>query len=64
MGGIVRKFCTPAEAGEILSLKLKTVYSLIQRGEIPAIKLGHQVRVDLRRLDEAIEAKLKKGGWR
>ena len=64
MGAVVRRFCTPAEAGEILSLKVKTVYALVQRGEIPAVKFGTQVRVDLRRLDELIEAKMKKGGWR
>ena len=64
MGDVTRRFCSPAEAGTILSLKTKSVYHYIHTGEIPAVKFGHQVRVDLHRLEEVIARKLKKGGWR
>ena len=39
------EFLTPLEVAEILKLKKNTVYEMIKRGDIPANKLGKQLRI-------------------
>jgi excisionase family DNA binding protein len=53
-----RRYISVRECAEFLSLHLKTVYSLIARGKIPAVRVGRAVRVDLRRLEAQLEAQV------
>lgn len=39
------KLYTVLEAAEILRLRRDTVYSLIKRGELPAVRFGRTVRI-------------------
>ncbi len=55
---MTRRFISPAEAGEYLSIKPKTIYSLAARGLLPCVRFGRQLRIDLRRLDELAEAEI------
>jgi len=52
---MTKRFITPREASEYLSLKTKTVYSLAARGQLPVVRFGRQLRIDLTKLDEYIE---------
>jgi putative molybdopterin biosynthesis protein len=40
------KLLTAQEAADLLKVKKATVYEMVKRGEIPAVKLGKQVRID------------------
>ena len=35
----------PSEAAEVLGLSRSTVYALVARGELPAVRVGHSIRV-------------------
>jgi len=50
-----RRWISIREASEYLSLHEITVRRLVDRGEIPASRIGHSVRVDLRRLQDFLE---------
>lgn len=52
---MTKRFITPHEASEYLSLNLKTVYSLAARGLLPVIRFGRQLRIDLTKLNDYIE---------
>ena len=54
-----RRYISVRECAEYLSLHLQTVYSLIARGRIPAVRVGRAVRVDLRKLEAELEAQVK-----
>jgi excisionase family DNA binding protein len=54
-----KRWISPKQAAEFLSLHQKTIYSLISRGEIPAAKIGGSVRVDLRALEAKMEEQLR-----
>ena len=43
---ILSRWVTPARIAELLGLTRNTVYQLIRRGEIPAIKIGGRQFVD------------------
>jgi putative molybdopterin biosynthesis protein len=45
---------TPVEAAKILKISTYTMYELIKRGEIPAQRIGRQLRVDPAVLDQYI----------
>jgi excisionase family DNA binding protein len=47
----------PAEIAEILQVSRALAYSLLQRGEIPAIRIGSVVRVRRIDLDQYINEK-------
>ncbi|MFC2169960.1 helix-turn-helix domain-containing protein [Acidobacteriota bacterium] len=51
-----RRWISVKECAEYLGLHLKSVYSLISRGEIPAARIGGSVRVDLKKLDSHMES--------
>lgn len=51
-----RRWITVREAAEYLSLHHKSIYRLIDSGEIEAGRIGKNVRVDLPRLIEKLEA--------
>jgi len=50
-----RRWLTPKECADYLSIHLKTVYAQIAKGGIPAVKIGGSVRVDLEALNEKFE---------
>jgi excisionase family DNA binding protein len=53
---------TPRDAAKALAICEKTLWSLTQRGELQAVKIGRSVRYDPRDLAAFIDA--KKGGAR
>jgi len=52
-----RRWITPKECAKYLSIHVKTVYAQIARKEIPASRIGGNVRVDIKRLDQIMEAR-------
>jgi len=52
---MTKRFLTPAEASEYLTLKVKTIYSLAARGMLPVVRFGRQLRIDQTKLDDYIE---------
>ena len=59
---MTKRFLTPAEASEYLTLKVKTVYSLAARGKLPVVRFGRQLRIDLTRLDEWVDREILSNG--
>lgn len=53
------RWITPKQCSSYLSIHLKTVYSQIERGEIPATKIGGSVRIDRKKLDDILESREK-----
>ena len=45
-------FLSPAEVARLAAISRKTVYREINRGELPAIHIGRQLRIDPTDLDE------------
>ena len=52
-----QKLLTAQEAADLLKVKKATVYEMVKRGDIPAVKIGKQVRI----AREDLEAKLRPG---
>ena len=50
-----RRWISVREASEYISIHPKSCYRLIDRGEIPATKIGGSIRVDKKKLDEQLE---------
>jgi len=50
-----RRWISPKECSLYLNLHLKSIYRLISQYEIPAVKIGGSVRVDLKALNEKLE---------
>jgi excisionase family DNA binding protein len=50
-----KRWISPKEAGEYLSLSTAGVRRLMARGIIPSVKLGHSRRFDLRELEVKLE---------
>ncbi len=48
------KLFTPSEAADILKLKKNTVYEMIKRGTLKAVKMGKQIRITESDLNELI----------
>lgn len=46
---------TAQEAADLLKLKKATVYEMIKRGQIPAVKLGKQLRIDRKDLQQLLQ---------
>jgi len=55
----MRRWITPRETAEYLSLHPISVYRLMAKGIIPSVKIGRSVRIDLKALDEFLERQLK-----
>jgi excisionase family DNA binding protein len=51
---MTRRWISINSAAEYLALHPVTVRRLIDRGEIPAVRIGRNVRVDLKTLDEKL----------
>lgn len=54
-----RRWISPKEAGEYLSLHPQTIYQLVYEGKLPVARIGRTVRVDLRALEAQLEAQVK-----
>jgi len=44
--GIVEKLLTYKQAGELLGVTERTVWTLVADGELPAVRFGRSVRID------------------
>ena len=49
-----RRWISPKECAEYLGLHLKSIYRLLDRGEIRAGKIGRSIRIDLNALNEKL----------
>lgn len=58
----VEKLLTYREAGGLLGVTPRTIWNLVGRGELPAVRFGRSVRIDPRDLSKFIER--AKGGAR
>lgn len=52
-GGLAR-FLTPADAAQLLAVSLDEVFSLITSGELPAIRVAQQWRIEHHQLETYI----------
>ena len=59
-----RRFISVAEAAVYLSVHEMTIRDWISRGLIPSCRIGRAIRIDLRRLEEGLEAQLAASGVR
>jgi len=50
-----KRWITPRECAEYLSLNVKTIYAQAATGIIPSAKIGGSVRIDKKKLDEQLE---------
>ena len=55
------RLLTPREVAEYLSLGRSTVYLLIQKGDLPSIRINRSVRVNPRDLIDFIEQNTARG---
>ena len=53
-----RRWISVREASQYLSIHEITCRRLIDRGEIPACKVGGSIRIDKKRLDEKLEQRM------
>ena len=53
------KILTVAEAAQYLRLSVATVYRLAQAGEVPAVRVGRQWRVQRGLLDEWLDERMR-----
>lgn len=51
-----QKFITVKEAADILRLNIITVYEYIKRGELKALKLGRNYRVEVREFNRFVKS--------
>lgn len=51
-----RELLTPEEAAYILKLSKYTIYEMVKRGELPAIKVGRKVRIERSDIDALIHS--------
>jgi excisionase family DNA binding protein len=54
-----RRWVSIREAADFLSVHVQTAYSLFYRGELPGARVGRNVRIDLKRLTEQLEAQMQ-----
>jgi len=55
-----KRWITVAETASYLSLHPVSIYRLIDRGQIPAARVGRNVRVDLKALEAMMEEEVAK----
>jgi excisionase family DNA binding protein len=55
--GVERLALRPIETAEAMGLCRSQVYRMLQKGELPSIRIGRSVRVPVDRLKEWIERK-------
>ena len=47
---------TPARAGELLGVSRSKIYTMVRRGELPAVRFTGSVRIPKAALEELVEA--------
>lgn len=52
-----RRFFSISEIALYLGFDRTTVQRKVDRGELPAVKIGRSVRIDLKKLNELLESK-------
>ena len=52
-----RRWISPKECAGYLSLHLISVYRLIDKGLIPATRIGRSIRIDMKKLDAQLEGR-------
>ena len=55
---MTKRWITVKEAASYLSLYPKSIYRLIDRGLIPASRVGRIVRIDLKALEKVMEEEM------
>jgi excisionase family DNA binding protein len=60
MGGLSKRLYTLKEAGVYIGLSHWTIRSLIHSGQLAYIRLGRRILIDLRDLDDLLDAKKQK----
>jgi excisionase family DNA binding protein len=58
----VAEFMTLEEVADYLRVTTKTIYRLLEKGTVPAIKVGHQWRFDRNALDTWLRQNSRKAG--
>lgn len=53
-----KRWITPLECSSYLSLHIKTIYTKITKGEIPAAHVGGSIRIDKKKLNEQLEKQI------
>jgi len=59
-----RLLLKPSEAAELIGIGRSQIYALIAAGVFPVVRVGSEMRIPARALDEWIERKLKDSGQR
>lgn len=49
---------TPNDVAKLLQTRISTVYDLIERGELPAIRIGRNYKIPIERFDAWMEETL------
>lgn len=52
-----KRWISVRECGLYLGLHLKSVYRLIDSGEVPASRIGRSIRVDFKELEKILETR-------
>ncbi len=60
---IVEGLLTYDQAGKLLGVTGRTVWTLVHRGDLPAVRFGHSVRIDPADLRAFIERCKKQPDW-
>jgi len=55
-----KRWISPKEAGEYLSLSPGAIYRLAAQKKLPAARVGHSLRIDLMELERRMERQSKK----
>jgi len=57
-----RRFYSCREIAIYLGTCEKSIRRLIDRGELPSVRIGRSVRIDMKKLDEILENKIEERG--
>ena len=60
-GKVIKRLYSVAEAGDYLGRSVWSVRRLIWSGELPQVRVGRRVHLDIRDMDEFIERNKVKG---
>jgi excisionase family DNA binding protein len=58
----IRRWISPRECAEYLSLHVQTVHKLYRKGRLPGGKIGGAIRLDKLKIDGMLEGKRSKAG--
>jgi excisionase family DNA binding protein len=55
-----RRWISPKQAGQYLELSTAAIYRLAAQKKLPAARIGHSLRIDLRSLEMQLQRQLEK----